>query len=63
VKIWTPEEKDDTNTQRMAWLLFLEEMKAFTAKAGIEDYPLERAASSYEHALNIARIVRKSETA
>jgi hypothetical protein len=60
-QIWTPPETIDNNTQRMASILFIEEIKAFVQKAGIEDYPLERVPKSYGQALSIAKMVREAE--
>ncbi len=56
-KIWTPTSPLDTNTQRMAWLLFLEEWKASIARNGP---PLETEVV-YDQCLAVAKIVRRLE--
>lgn len=61
-KIWIPPETTDSNTQRMAWLLFLEWWKAYlspTYKANFEDD--WDAAENYRLCLKNAKIVRRME--
>lgn len=61
-EIWTPPETIDANTQRMAWLLFLEWWKACLPGGGPDKKITEKTISSrYRDCLAAAKIVRKLE--
>lgn len=56
--IWTPPETIDTNTQRMAWQLFIESFKH--ALSANKAFP-EQVARVYNECLTAAKIVREAE--
>lgn len=58
-KIWTPKEKLDDNTKRMAWILFVEWWKAGLANERIN--PDMVVSDAYALCLSTAKIVRKLE--
>lgn len=62
-EIWTPPEHVDQNTQRMAWLLFLETWKAEWHK--VIEQPKEaldgHAEFTYKRCLVVAKVVRRME--
>ncbi len=63
VKIWTPEEKADDNTKRMAWLLFLEVWKADLVlhECNIERVEVQDVEKSYAKCFLTAKTVRAIE--
>jgi hypothetical protein len=62
VEIWTPDEKVDDNTKRMAWLLFLECWKQDICKTGYKlDDPPFSPGTAYEGCLTAAKIIREIE--
>ncbi len=64
--IWTPPEKTDDNTKRMAWLMFLECWKVEMAKPHRRQAspdPMWDTTQTYNNCLKTAKIVRKLEQA
>lgn len=61
IEIWTPPEKLDANTTRMAWLLFLEAWKDHLPRMFDEKPVRFIVPEVYDKCLETAKIVRRLE--
>ena len=59
-KLWVPTSPLDSNTQRMAWLLFLGAWNAHVKETGVAELAKE-ADKAYAHCLVAAKTIRRLE--